>query len=165
MTRRKFKGLKILLKVYYMMQWFFLFMYVFILVLSSCAFFFDAMFVAKMIDCIMNTGDYDAALLNAGICLAITSFAAILTIVNTYFQKQLENRTKLDIQQNILKSALEIQMKSYDEMGSGLIVTRLTSDIDNLSVRFTEFANKIVNILRKFAYVIYIFFLNVWVLF
>lgn len=162
MKRRKFKGLKILFKDYYMKHWVFLFMYVFILILSSCAFFFDAMFVAKMIDCIMNSGDYDAALINAGICLAITSFAAILTIVNTYFQKQLENRTKLDIQQNILKSALEIQMKSYDEMGSGLIVTRLTSDIDNLSVRFTDFANKIVNILRKFAYVVYIFFLNVW---
>ncbi|MDE6583469.1 MAG: ABC transporter ATP-binding protein/permease, partial [Clostridia bacterium] len=145
-----------------MKHWFFLFMYVFILILSSVAFFFDAMFVAQTISCIMNTGDFHAGLINAGICLAITSLAAILTIVNTYFQKQLENRTKLDIQQNILKSALEIQMKSYDEMGSGLIVTRLTADIDNLSVRFTEFANKVVNILRKLAYVVYIFFLNVW---
>ena len=53
-------------------------------------------------------------------------------------------------------------MSYFDNMGSGTIVTRLTSDIDHISERFKSLTEKVVNIIRRFSYLIYIFFLNIY---
>ena len=154
-------GLKILFR-YYKRHWIFLAVYFLILLMRAVMAFFDAMFIARTISCIMDTGDYTSAIINAGISLALTVTSVLLGNVNTYFFKQLENRSKIDIQQQVLKSALEIQMSEYDTMGSGMIVTRLTADIDQLSTAFKELTTGIVEVLKKIAYIAYIFALNVW---
>ncbi len=156
---KKYIGLRTLLK-FYKKHWVFLGLYVIVLLIKACISFFDAMFIAKTIACIMESGDFKGALINAGISLGITTFGALLSILNTYFYKQVENRSKIDIQQYILRKSLDIQMKSYDIMGSGVIVTRLTSDIDAISTEFKSFTTRVVDLIRKFSYVIYIFFLN-----
>ena len=53
-------------------------------------------------------------------------------------------------------------MKSYDKMGRGIIVTRLTADIDALSTEFKAVTTSIVDLLKKMSYVIYIFTLSKW---
>lgn len=156
---KKYIGLRTLMK-FYKKHWVFLGLYVIVLLIKACISFFDAMFIAKTIACIMESGDFKGALINAGISLGITTFGALLSILNTYFYKQVENRSKIDIQQYILRKSLDIQMKSYDIMGSGVIVTRLTSDIDAISTEFKSFTTRVVDLIRKFSYVIYIFFLN-----
>lgn len=136
--------------------------YVLILVVKAVLNFFEAMCVANMISAIMDNLNYDKAIMQAGIVLILGVTNAILSFVNTFFYKQLENRTKIDIQQMVLKRSLDIQMKSYDKMGSGIIVTRLTADIDALSTEFKAITTRIVDLLKKASYVVYIFVLNVW---
>lgn len=136
--------------------------YIVILVVKATLNFIEAMSAANMIACIMDNFNYEKALFYAGIVLAVCIVNAILSFVNTFFYKQLENRTKIDIQQMVLKSSLDIQMKSYDKMGSGIIVTRLTADIDALSTEFKAVTTRIVDLLKKVSYVVYIFTLNVW---
>ena len=136
--------------------------YIVVHVIKATLNFFEAMFAANMIACIMDNFNYDKALYYAGLVLAICVVNAILSFVNVFFYKNLENKTKIDIQQMVLKSSLDIQMKSYDKMGSGIIVTRLTADIDALSTEFQAITTRIVNLLKKATYVIYIFSLNIW---
>lgn len=136
--------------------------YIVILVIKAVLNFIEAMCAAKMIACIMDNFNYNKALFYAGVVLAVCVVNGILSFVNTFFYKQLENRTKVDIQQMVLKSSLDIQMKSYDKMGSGIIVTRLTADIDALSTEFKAVTTRIVDLLKKVSYVVYIFTLNVW---
>ena len=158
---KKKYGLKMLFQYYKKHIGFFI-AYLTILVVKAVMNFFEAMCLANTIALILDTQDYHAAFIQASIGTSIAISGAILSIVNTYFYKQLENRTKIDIQQMVLKKSLDIQMKSYDKMGSGIIVTRLTADIDALSTEFKAFTTKIVDLIKKFSYVIYIFFLNVW---
>jgi len=136
--------------------------YLIILVVCATLNFLEAMFAANMISAIMEGADYGLALKYAAIVCAIVVSNGLLAFVNTFFYKQLENRTKIDIQQMVLKSSLDIQMKSYDKMGSGIIVTRLTADIDALSTEFKAVTERIVNLLKRVAYVVYIFTLSFW---
>ncbi|MBQ7351525.1 MAG: ABC transporter ATP-binding protein [Clostridia bacterium] len=154
-------GFKALFKYYKKHIGFFI-GYVIILVIKAVLNFFEAMCVANMIALIMDGTNHTQTLTEAGIILGLGVTNALLSFVNTFFYKQLENRTKIDIQQMVLKSSLDIQMKSYDKMGSGIIVTRLTADIDALSTEFKAVTTRIVDLLKKSAYVLYIFMLNVW---
>ena len=136
--------------------------YIIVLVVSAILNFFEAMCAANMIAAIMDSFNYGLALKYALSVMVICIVNAILHFINTFFYKQLENRTKVDIQQMVLKSSLDIQMKSYDKMGSGIIVTRLTADIDALSTEFKAVTTRIVDLLKKASYVIYIFTLSHW---
>ena len=136
--------------------------YLIVLVICAVLNFLEAMFAANMIAAIMDGFNYDMAIKYAGGVLIVSIVNAILAFINTFFYKQLENRTKVDIQQMVLKSSLDIQMKSYDKMGSGIIVTRLTADIDALSTEFKAVTERIVNLLKRASYVIYIFTLDKW---
>lgn len=161
MKRDKHEGLRMLFKFYKRHLGYFI-GYAIILVIMAVINFFEAMYVAKVISNIMDVGDYDAALRCALACLGMGCTCALLSIINTYFYKQLENKTKIDIQQMVLKQYLEIQMKAYDKMGSGVIVTRLTGDINALSTEFKAITSSVVDLLKKGAYVFYIFALNKW---
>ena len=161
MKREKHEGLRTLFKFYRRHLGYFI-GYALILVAMAIINFFEAMYVAKVISNIMDIGDYDEALKCAFICLGLGFACAILSILNTHFYKQLENKTKIDIQQMVLRQSLEIQMKNYDKMGSGVIVTRLTNDISSLSTEFKAITSSIVDLLKKAAYVFYIFALNKW---
>lgn len=154
-------GFKTLFKYYRKHIGFFI-GYVIILIITAINNFFQAMFVANTISCIMDTTEFDLALLYAGLYLALTIVNSLLSCLNTFFYKQLENRTKIDIQQMVLKKSLDIQMKVYDTMGSGLIVTRLTGDIDALSTEFKSVTTSVIELLKKAAYIVYIFALNKW---
>ena len=154
-------GMKLLFRYYRKHLGFFI-GYIIILTIQAVINFFEAMTVANCIACIMDSGDYKGALIQAGITLTLTICNSLLSILNTFFFKQLENRTKIDIQQNILSSSLDIQMKTYDTMGSGIIVTRLTADIDCLSTEFKSITTNIINLLKRASYVIYVFALNMW---
>jgi len=136
--------------------------YIVILCIKATLNFVEAMFVAKMISAIMEGAEYKLAIRYALYALIITTTNGLLNFINTFFYKQLENRTKVDIQQMILKNSLDIEMKDYDKMGSGIIVTRLTADIDALSTEFKAVTTWIVELLKKAAYVVYIFSLNTW---
>lgn len=161
MKTKKISGLKSLIQ-FYKKHWGFFLGYVILLIVKSVLGFLSAMYIANMISCIMDEGNYNKALIYAGICFGIAFVNCLCSILNTYFFKQLENRTKIDIQQMVLKRSLDIQMKNYDSMGSGIIVTRLTSDIDSLSTEFKSFTTRVIDLLQKAAYVVYIFFLNYW---
>lgn len=135
--------------------------YVIVLVCQAVINFFEAMMVANCIANIMD-GAYDLAITNAIILVSLSVTNALLSCGNTFFFKQLENRTKIDIQQNVLAGSLDIEMKNYDMMGSGLIVTRLTGDIDSLSTEFKSITTNIINLLKRASYVAYIFVLNIY---
>ena len=130
-----------------------------ILLIKAVASFFSAMLVAKMITFVMES-NYTLALNYALYNLLILLGSSIFSWLNTYFYKNLENRVKFDIQQQVVSSALNTQMSFYDSVGTGVIITRLTSDIDHLSDRFKTLTEKIVNVVRRIAYLAYIFVLD-----
>ena len=148
LERNKHEGLKTLFKFYKRHIWYFI-GYAIILVIMAVINFFEAMYVAKVISNIMDVGDYDEALRCAFLCLAMGFTCSLLSMLNTYFYKQLENKTKIDIQQMVLKQSLEIQMKTYDKMGSGVIVTRLTNDINALSTEFKAITSSVIDLLKR----------------
>lgn len=156
----RYPGIKYLIK-YYKKHLFFLVCYSIILIVQAVASFFDAMFIAKTVTYMMDA-TYSKAITCAGVTLGLSLFICLLSVSSTYFFKNLENRVKIDIQQGVIKHSLDIQMKDYDEMGSGIIVTRLTHDIYQLSVGFKSVTTRIVQLMTKVAFVIYAFFLNVW---
>lgn len=136
--------------------------FVIILILKAVISFFSAMLVAEVIAKMM-VADYEAVWRLILINLAILLIYHCLSYLNTYFYKNLENRVKYDLQQKIIDSALNIKMSYYDNLGSGVIVTRLTSDISHISERFKTLTEKIVNIIRRVSYLAYIFVLNIYV--
>lgn len=137
-------------------------LFVFILLLKAIISFFSAMLIAQIIANIMDSKFADASKL-AFINLLILIIYHILSYVNTYFYKNLENKVRYDLQQTVIQSALNIKMSYYDTFSSGTIVTRLTSDIDKISETFKSLTEKIVNIIRRIAYLFYIFVLNYYI--
>lgn len=135
--------------------------FVIILFIKAVISFFSAMLVANIISEMM-AANYAQVRKLAGINLAILLVSQVLSYVNTYFYKNLENKVRFDLQQKIIESALNIKMSYFDNMGSGTIVTRLTSDINHISERFKSLTEKVVNIIRRISYLVYIFFLNVY---
>lgn len=135
------------------------YLFIFILLLKAVISFFSAMLIANIISEIM-VANYEIVWKYACINLTILLIYHALSYANTYFYKNLENKVRYDLQQKIIESALNIKMSFYDNVGSGIIVTRLTSDIDYISEKFKSLTEKVVNIIRRLSYLIYIFFLN-----
>ena len=80
-------GFKTLFKYYKKHIGFFI-GYVIILIITAINNFFQAMFVANTISCIMDSGEYDKALMYAGLFLGLTIINSLLSCLNTYFYKQ-----------------------------------------------------------------------------
>lgn len=151
-------SLKIILKFY--KKYIYLYIgFLCILIIKASISFFSAMLTANMITNIMSINFHEVFRL-AVINLIILSIYHFLSFVNTYFYKNLENKVRYDIQQKIIESALNMKMNYYDNTGSGIILTRLTSDIDHISERFKTLTEKIVNIIRRLSYLAYIFILD-----
>ncbi len=130
-----------------------------ILIIKAVISFFSAMLIANIITNVMGS-NFDEVFRLAVINLIILSIYHLLSFANTYFYKNLENKVRYDIQQKIIESSLNMKMKYYDNTGSGVILTRLTSDIDHISERFKSLTEKIVNIVRRLSYLAYIFVLD-----
>lgn len=131
-----------------------------ILVFRVAISFFSAMFTANIITSLME-GDFRWAFNWALILLGAQIFDQLIAWLNTYFYKNLQNNVKFDLQQAIVASALNMKMSVYDTIGSGVIVTRLTSDIDHLSDRFKSLTEYIMKIIKRVAYLVYLVVLNV----
>ncbi len=158
---KKYSALRQILKFYKKHIGFYI-GFVVILLIKSAISFYGAMLVAEIIAKMM-VADYSAVWRVIAINLGIMLVYHALSYLNTYFYKNLENRVRYDLQQTIIESALNIKMSYYDNLGSGVIVTRLTSDIDHISERFKSLTEKVVNIIRRLSYLVYIFFLNVYI--
>lgn len=155
---KKKHSLKIILKFY--KKHIYLYIgFLLILVVKAVISFFSAMLIANIITNLMDS-NFNKVFKLASINLIILTIYHLLSFLNTYFYKNLENKVRYDIQQKIIKSALNIKMNYYDNTGSGVILTRLTSDIDHISERFKSLTEKIVNIIRRLSYLVYIFVLN-----
>lgn len=151
-------SLKIILKFY--KKYIFLYIcFLIILLIKAVISFFSAMLIAKIITNVMDL-KFDIVLKLAIQNLLILIIYHILSYMNTYFYKNLENKVRYDIQQTIIESSLNIKMQFYDNTGSGVILTRLTSDIDHISERFKSLTEKIVNIIRRLSYLAYIIILD-----
>lgn len=158
---KKYAALKQILKFYKKHLGFYV-GFVVVLLVKAAISFFSAMLVADMIANMMSR-NFHAVWISAIINVSILTASHMLSYLNTYFYKNLENNVRYDLQQSIISSSLNIKMSFYDNLGSGVIVTRLTSDIDHISERFKSLTEKIVNIIRRVAYLVYIFFLNVYI--
>lgn len=133
--------------------------FLFILVVKAVISFFSAMLIANIITNLMNSNFKEVLNLSL-INLIILTINHLLSFLNTYFYKNLENKVRYDIQQKIIESALNMKMDYYDNTGSGVILTRLTSDIDHISERFKSLTEKIINIIKRLSYLAYIFVLD-----
>lgn len=133
-----------------------------ILIVKAVISFFSAMLIANIITNLMDS-NFNEVLRLATINLIILTMNHLLSFLKVYFYKNLENKVRYDIQQKVIQSALNMKMIYYDKTGSGVILTRLTSDIDHISERFKTLTEKIVNIVRRISYLLYIFVLDLYI--
>lgn len=158
---KQYSSLKQILKFYKKHLGFYI-GFVVILLVKAVISFYSAMLVADIIANMMSQ-NFHEVWISAITNLIILLVGHLLSYLNTYFYKNLENNVRYDLQQSIISSSLNIKMSFYDNLGSGVIVTRLTSDIDHISERFKSLTEKIVNIIRRVAYLVYIFILNFYI--
>ena len=62
----------------------------------------------------------------------------------------------------MVNSILNMKFAYYENIASGEIMTRIISDINSISESFKEISELAVNIIRRIAYIIFIFFLNIY---
>ncbi len=106
--------------------------FIIILIIKAAISFLNTMLVAKMITSMMEY-NFSQAIDYAFINLILLFIYNILSYINTYCYKNLENKVRFDLQKQIITSALNIKMSYYDNLGTGKVITRLTSDIDKIS--------------------------------
>lgn len=155
---KKKHSLRKLLKFYKKYSYLYI-TFLLILIIKAVISFFHAMLLAKIITNLMES-NFNQVYEFATINLILLVIYNILSYINTYFYKNLENKVRYDIQQKVIESALNIKMSYYDNIGSGVVLTRLTSDIDHISARFKSLTERIVNIIKKISYLLYIFVLD-----
>ncbi len=162
--RVKMKGYKNLKKVfrYYRRHPFLFFSYIAITMVYGILSFVSPILIGQIVDNITKSM-FEPAIGFAALLFGISTFGNSLALVNVRVFKNLENKVKLEIKLDIVKSALEIKMSNYDELGNGLFITRLTEDLMTTSMSFISLTERFVSFVSKLGFIIYVYFVNLYI--
>lgn len=160
MAKIKRVSTKIILEFY--KKYLFLYiLFITILLLKASISFYSAILTARLITSIINV-EIDKVIQASLINFSILSFSCFLSYINTFLYKNIENKVRFDIEQKVVNSILNMKFAYYENIASGEIMTRIISDINSISESFKEISELAVNIIRRIAYIIFIFFLNIY---
>ena len=160
MAKLKQTSIKIILKFY--KKYLFLYiLFLIILLLKAVISFYSAILTARIITSIMSF-ETDEAIQASLINFIILTLSCLLSYVNTFLYKNIENKVRYDIEQNVLDNILNMKFAYYENIATGEIMTRVISDIDSICKSFKEISELVVNIIRRVAYIVFIFILNTY---
>jgi ATP-binding cassette subfamily B protein len=108
----------------------------------------------------ISSAKYKTAITFAAILFGIEFLHHVVNVINTYFYKNLQNNLRMDIKHDVVKTALNLKMKNYDELGNGLFLTRVTSDLNVVCDTFINLTEKLLEFLSKIGFIVYVFILS-----
>lgn len=108
----------------------------------------------------ISSGSYKPAITFAAILFGLEFIHHVVRVINTYFYKNLQNNLRMDIKHDVIKTALNLKMKNYDELGNGLFLTRVTSDLNVVCDTFINLTEKLLEFLSKIGFIVYVFILS-----
>lgn len=107
--------------------------------------------------------NFNKVLILAG-CVSIV--AVLIKLVYLIWFRLLINlnqRVKVDIKYKLINNLVGLETKNFDKTNSGVFISRVNSDANELSTFYNSLVDCIADIISNFGFVIYIAFVNIWV--
>lgn len=163
--KKKMKGLKNLKKyLWYFKKYHLLCMMFWLtLVLSAVISFFAPMVLGDVISNMTITQDFSLAWKFALLFFGLEILSIILGLIRVPFFKKLENYVKRDVKLDVIRNSFNINIGEYENLGNGLFVTRLTSDLNSLADSFKSISETIISFVSKVGFIIYVTIINYWI--
>lgn len=132
-----------------------------LLFISGIISFFSPMLLGNIISAV-SASDFNNAIKYAWLLFAIEIVSLIVGVLKVPFFKNLENRVKMDVKLDVIKSSFKINIGVYEKMGNGVFITRLTRDLDSLASSYKSISETIVSFMAKLGFIVYIFAINIY---
>ena len=163
--KKKMKGLKNLKKYlrYFKKYRILCIMFWLTLVLSAVISFFAPMVLGDVISNMTITQDFSLAWKCAICFFGLELLSVILGLIRVPFFKKLENYVKRDVKLDVIRNSFNINIGEYENLGNGLFVTRLTSDLNSLADSFKSISETVISFVSKIGFIIYVTIINYWI--
>lgn len=163
--KKKMKGFKNLMKYlrYFKKYKFLCLMFWLTLILSAVISFFSPMILGDVISNMTITQDFSLAWKFALGFFGLEMLSIILSLIRVPFFKKLENYVKRDVKLDVIRNSFNINIGEYENLGNGLFVTRLTSDLNSLADSFKSISETIISFVSKIGFLIYVTVINYWI--
>ncbi len=76
---------------------------------------------------------------------------------------KLNKNIKIDIKHELVTSLTDLETKNFDKTNSGVFISRINKDANELSSFYNNVVDCLADILSNIGFIIYIGFLNIWV--
>ena len=162
--KSKLKGFKNLGKYfrYFKYYKFFCFMFWFLLVVSAIISFFSPLALGHIISNMTVTANFSLAWRFAIIYALLETSNIIVGLIRVPFFKKLENNVKKRVKLDIIRDSFNINISEYENLGTGVFITRLTKDLDSLANSFKTISETIVSFISKAGFIVYVSIENIW---
>ncbi len=107
--------------------------------------------------------NFDRVLLFAGCVLVLSILIKLCYFIWFRFLVNINQRVKVDIKHSLIKNLVNLETKNFDKTNSGVFISRVNSDANELSTFYNSLVDCIADVISNFGFVIYIAFVNIWV--
>ena len=133
------------------------------LIISAVISFFAPMVLGQVISNMTITQDFPLAWKFAMGYFGLQFLSIMVGLVRVPFFKKLENYVKRDVKLDVIRNSFNINIGEYENLGNGLFVTRLTTDLNSLANSFKSLSETIVSFASKIGFIIYVTVINYWI--
>ncbi len=107
--------------------------------------------------------NFDKVLLFAGCVLVLSILIKLCYFIWFRFLVNINQRVKVDIKHSLIKNLVNLETKNFDKTNSGVFISRVNSDANELSTFYNSLVDCISDVISNFGFVVYIAFVNIWV--
>lgn len=118
-------------------------------------------FIAKILE-LVTSGELNEALIFASLIISFVIFTDFLGVPFSNCYTKIQNSVSNSIKKDVINAYFNIHNKELIKTSSGVFLTRITSDPDNIVYAFNAIRSNISTILSNLFVFIYIFYLNVY---
>lgn len=167
-NQSKEKGYKNLLKIlpFYKKFWKLVLAIVAIALISAGVATLKPIYTGKLVSSFTNiittNLNFNEILRLSVITLAVVVGQQLINFVWGFLAVKLFGKVKFDLKHKMLSKVIDITPKNFDTVNSGTFISRLNKDATELSDIFNRIADFISDIISNFAFIIYVFFINVY---
>lgn len=108
--------------------------------------------------------NFDKALIYGILTLAVGAVLEGTYMLWYQLLMKMNRKVKVDIKYQLINGLVDLETKNYDKTNSGVFISRVNKDANELSTFYNSFIDCIAEIISNFGFLIYIAFLNIWVM-
>ena len=108
--------------------------------------------------------NFDKALIYGILMLAVGAVLEGTYMLWYQLLMRMNRKVKVDIKYQLINGLVDLETKNYDKTNSGVFISRVNKDANELSTFYNSFIDCIAEIISNFGFLIYIAFLNIWVM-